>query len=547
MRSMAARATFTGFDPYRLNGVTVTDRELGHGSYATVLELEYMGLKCAGKKIHELLLRQGGASYTVRRFEEECHLLSQVRHPNVVQFLGVHFQHRVPAPILVMEFLPTNLTSCIDRYGILPNEISYSILHDVALGLCYLHRQTPPIIHRDLSSNNVLLTPNMTAKISDLGVARILNLTPLQVSRMTETPGTPAYMPPEVMIANPKYDTSIDEFSFGILMIHIFTGRWPEPQVGQTRIENEQLVPVTEAERREVFLRAIGNDHPLMDLILRCINNDPRRRAHAIGIVERMTAIALQFPASFANRLEMLRQIDNLMEEKRALKEEGEEENQRKDAEILTLRNEAKEKDDENVRLNIVYSSEVEQLKFEVRDLNAQNQLLTATKEADVTELKTKVASYEDQIEENDKIMQNQREEFETKQESDRKKFEREIAALTNEKHRLEAEITHKFQTELDRLTHEKQQLENEKQQLEGDITRSVTETNALKHKVSTLEGETSRKTATVERKESELKAKTRVLEEKEAIISGMREQLTKAREHLSSKQQVSCEQIQYD
>ena len=56
----------------------------------------------------------------------------------------------------------------------------------------------------------------MTAKISDLGVARILNLTPLQVSRMTQTPGIPAYMPPEVMVANPKYDTSVDEFSYGI-------------------------------------------------------------------------------------------------------------------------------------------------------------------------------------------------------------------------------------------------------------------------------------------------------------------------------------------
>ena len=264
----------------------------------------------------------------------------------------------------------------------------------------------------------------MTAKISDLGVAKILNLTPLQVSRMTETPGTPAYMPPEVMIANPKYNTSIDEFSYGILMIHIFSGRWPEPQVGQTRIKNEQLVPVTEAERHEVFLRAIGNDHPLMDLILRCINNDPRCRAHASEIVERLAAIVLLFPASFANRLEMLRQIEDLIEEKRGLSEEKEAENQRKDEEILKLRKEAEENKEENVRLNLVYTSEVEQLKLDVRDLNAQNQLLTATKEADVTELK----------------------------------------------------------------------------------------------------------------------ADKRALEEKEAIISGMREQLTKAREYLSSKQQVSCE-----
>ena len=123
----------TVLDPYTLTGVTVTDRVLGQGSYATILELEYMGLKCAGKKIHEMLLRQGSDSYTVSRFEQECRLLSQVRHPNIVQFLGVHFQQGVPTPILVMEFLSTNLTTCIEQYCILPKEISYSILYDVVL------------------------------------------------------------------------------------------------------------------------------------------------------------------------------------------------------------------------------------------------------------------------------------------------------------------------------------------------------------------------------------------------------------------------------
>ena len=109
---MAERATFTGFDPYKLTGVRVTDQKLGHGSYATVLELEYMGLKCAGKKIHELLLEEGDGSYTVRRFEEECRLLSQVHHRSFWEsLLGMEF-------LLVMEFLPTNLTSCIEQYSI---------------------------------------------------------------------------------------------------------------------------------------------------------------------------------------------------------------------------------------------------------------------------------------------------------------------------------------------------------------------------------------------------------------------------------------------
>ena len=60
------------------------------------------------------------------------------------------------------------------------------------------------------------------------------------------------------------------------MMIHIFSGQWPEPQVGPNHTEPDgRLIPVTEAERREVFLQTVGNDHPLMDLILKCIDNHP--------------------------------------------------------------------------------------------------------------------------------------------------------------------------------------------------------------------------------------------------------------------------------
>ena len=112
-------------------------------------------------------------------------------------------------------------------------------------------------------------------------------------------------MPPEVMVANPKYDTSVDDFSYGIMMIHMFSGQWPEPQVGPIHTELDgRMTPVSEAERREVFLRAIGNDHPLMDLILKCIHNHPLARAHVSEIVGRLAEMVLQFPASFANRLD---------------------------------------------------------------------------------------------------------------------------------------------------------------------------------------------------------------------------------------------------
>ena len=288
---------FTRLHSCMLTGVSVTNRVLGHGSYAIVLELEYMGRKCAGKKIHEVLLTQGSTTYPIRKFENECHLLSQLHHPNIVEFLGVFFQDESLAPILVMEYLPTDLTSCIKKRGILPKETSYSILRDVAQGLNYLHNQHPPIIHRDLTSNNILLAPSMTAKISDLGVAKIIDITPLQRSHMTQTPGTPAYMPPEVMVACPIYDASVDEFSFGILMIHVFSGKWPEPQIGPNRVEVDKLIPVSEAERRRKFLEAVGDDHPLMDLILRCINNNPGLRPHTGEIVEQLVEkMAEEFP-----------------------------------------------------------------------------------------------------------------------------------------------------------------------------------------------------------------------------------------------------------
>ena len=126
---------------------------------------------------------------------------------------------------------------------------------------------------------------------------------------MTQTPGTPAYMPPEVMVANPKYDTSIDVFSYGVLMIHTFSGRWPEPHIGPSKVVSGKLIPVTEAERREIFLTMCGSDHPLLSLILRCIHNDPQQRPYLKEIVKKQAEMVSQFPASFTNRLEMLQHI----------------------------------------------------------------------------------------------------------------------------------------------------------------------------------------------------------------------------------------------
>ncbi len=293
-----------------------TGRTIGDGSYATVVELDFRGLKCAGKKIHGLLYDSANPlerANMLGRFADECELLSQLHHPCIVQFLGVYFELGSQLPVLVMEYLHTTLAACIDRYGILPQEIGYGILRDAALGLRYIHEHSPPIIHRDLSANNILLATNMSAKISDLGVAKILNLSPAQMGLMTQTqtPGTPSYMPPEAMVARPKYTNKVDIFSYGVMMVHVLSGQWPIPgEVFSPNSANPtQVIPVSEVDRRADYLQRIGQDHPLMGLIQQCLDNSPSSRPEAIDAFCQVETVISQLHPSLDNRVEMIQRI----------------------------------------------------------------------------------------------------------------------------------------------------------------------------------------------------------------------------------------------
>ena len=310
---MATGGAASALRRFELDGVRDTGREVGHGSYAVVKELKFRG----GKKIHDILFKSATPpeqAAILERFAGECELLGGLHHPCIVQFLGVCFKQGSPLPVLVMEYLHTTLSACLESYGVLPKEISYGILRDVAQGLCYLHEHSPSIIHRDLSANNVLLTSNMNAKLSDLGVAKILNLTPARMSQITQTkaPGTPCYMPPEALIAKPKYTSKIDIYSYGVLIIHTLCGRWPFPGEAfrPDPRNHDAIIPVSEVERRAEYIQEIGNDHPLMGLIRQCLSNIPTRRPEAPALLERVNAILSTLPKPFTNRVEMLQQFE---------------------------------------------------------------------------------------------------------------------------------------------------------------------------------------------------------------------------------------------
>ena len=138
---------FRELEPYLLKGVKrTTDRKrLGTGSYGAVYELNVQGTLCAGKQLHESLLDpqniyQGDKILT--RFVEECRIMASVRHPNIVQFLGLHFFQDSTHPILVMEKLAMSLDDLLmdaeKKKATLPLSLKVSILSDTAKGLAYL-------------------------------------------------------------------------------------------------------------------------------------------------------------------------------------------------------------------------------------------------------------------------------------------------------------------------------------------------------------------------------------------------------------------------
>ena len=239
-----------GLRPFLLSNVRLTGTTIGAGAYGSVEEVEIPGAKCAVKKIHEIFqdrrqIPEELIQKASREFVQECQLMSTLRHPHIVQFLGVCFLPGSRLPALVMERLLTSLHEILDpepppeTKPYIPVALKRSVLHDVARGLSFLHSHSPPIIHRDLSARNVLLNSGMLAKIADLGVARIAPS--LRAATMTKAPGASIYMPPEALEDESRYDVTIDIFSLGVLAIFTLSQTFPKP-LSATYMDDSGLI-----------------------------------------------------------------------------------------------------------------------------------------------------------------------------------------------------------------------------------------------------------------------------------------------------------------
>ena len=175
--------------------IQLTGKCLGKGGWGSVIEGKYCGCAVAVKQMYELIL----SDHNRRLFEREMSIAARCRHPCMLQFIGATNDEE--SPLFVTELMQSSLRALLEQRRLSSLEVCVISL-DVARALNYLHLQKPsPIIHRDISSANVLLwrqADQWRGKVSDYGTANVLQHT------MTVGPGAMIYSAPE---AHTRYQT----------------------------------------------------------------------------------------------------------------------------------------------------------------------------------------------------------------------------------------------------------------------------------------------------------------------------------------------------
>jgi len=239
----------------RREEINLTPVELGRGGWAVVQVAKFRGLPVAAKCLHL-------SQYNKHLFIREMNTVSRLRHPNLVQFIGATTEGE---PIILMELMRSSLRAAILERGPLNATQITSISIDVARALNYLHLMQPdPMIHRDVSSTNVLLNPlpssGWRAKVSDCGSVNYLQ------HLKSAGPGNPTYAAPEANV--PKLQSpKMDVFSYGVLLLEMWSQRLPD------------------VKERAAYLHRVQQP-ALRTLIQYCLEHQPEMRPNMYQVLE---------------------------------------------------------------------------------------------------------------------------------------------------------------------------------------------------------------------------------------------------------------------
>ena len=273
---------------------------LGTGSYGSVVKASLDDLPCAAKILHQIIMRSDdpGAHDFAARYDQECQLLRELRHPCIVTFLGLVETPHTLQPILLMELMDESLTSFLERDAThpLPFCLQVNITHNTCLALAYLHAKG--VIHRDMSSNNVLIDAGTRAKVTDFGMSKIADGNPRMTrSGLAQCPGTLAFMPPEALCPKPSYTDKFDIFSAGVLIIQVISRKYPAPTDAMKIVDDttaptgRKILFVPELERRANDISLVPSDHTLFPIARHCLKDRDGERSSAAELCQRLAGL----------------------------------------------------------------------------------------------------------------------------------------------------------------------------------------------------------------------------------------------------------------
>ncbi|XP_049848094.1 uncharacterized protein LOC126311189 [Schistocerca gregaria] len=265
----------TSLDPLRL----LFERQIGKGSTATIYRGSYDGQEIAIKLISRRLNCRASFQKLQQQALEEFRIVSSIRSDYILRFYGAVFHPRI---CLAFEYAP--LGSLYDvMNGPLPNlswALIFKWMKHIILGVKVMHEYNPPIYHRDLKTPNILVNANYDLKISDFGLARIIQ-DESTMTTLVKLRGTYAYTAPEVYQGE-RYTELSDMYSVGIIFWEIayliLKGHYQRPYEEYQSIvfDFQIIVQVSKKNTRPTIPNTCPE--PLKNLIERLWSPDPKNR-----------------------------------------------------------------------------------------------------------------------------------------------------------------------------------------------------------------------------------------------------------------------------
>ena len=223
------------------------------------------------------LAKQPSHLKQARTFVRECTLVSQISHPNITKFVGVHFGKDKFDLTLFTELPPFDLPTYLTGHPGLPSPIQYSLLHDISSGLLYLH-STCCVIHRNLTASNILITAENQPKISNFECACFINDYVQGETLNTDI----IYKAPEAWKAKPEYSLSTDIFSMGVLCLYVAIAIQDSPEFTKDEMAGPTICTSEISDKRREWVHKIESRQPeLSPIVDLCLSHYPADRPSA--------------------------------------------------------------------------------------------------------------------------------------------------------------------------------------------------------------------------------------------------------------------------